>query len=133
MNILKVKLNHICCNPNCTKGEGGGRKHYFACDYCDRTNSWKSICCSIECFNEFSALQEHRENNRTDKTDAEMRALMSMPVEAVKEQTISKLAVIGVDMADGISAAVDAINAELDKQNERGKKVRSGNKKVDAD
>ena len=58
---------------------------------------------------------------------------MSMPVEAVKEQTISKLAVIGVDMADGISAAVDAINAELDKQNERGKKVRSGNKKVDAD
>nr|DAP06628.1 MAG TPA: hypothetical protein [Caudoviricetes sp.] len=133
MNILKVKLNHVCCNPNCTKGEGGGRKHYFACDYCDRTNSWKSICCSIECFNEFSTLQEKRENNRTDKTDEEMRLLMSTPVEEVKEQTISDLSAAGVDTTDGILAAVDAVNAELDKQNERRKKVRSGNQKVDAD
>lgn len=133
MNILKVKLNHVCCNPNCTKGEGGGRKHYFACDYCDRTNSWKSICCSIECFNEFSMLQEKRENNRTDKTDEEMRLLMSTPVEEVKEQTISGLSAAGVDTTDGILAAVDAVNAELDKQNERRKKVRSGNQKVDAD
>lgn len=133
MNILKVKLNHVCCNPNCTKGEGGGRKHYFACDYCDRTNSWKSICCSIECFNEFSMLQEKRENNRTDKTDEEMRLLMSTPVEEVKEQTISDLSAAGVDTTDGILAAVDAVNAELDKQNERRKKVRSGNQKVDAD
>lgn len=133
MNILKVKLNHVCCNPNCTKGEGGGRKHYFACDYCDRTNSWKSICCSIECFNEFSTLQEKRENNRTDKTDEEMRLLMSTPVEEVKEQTISDLSAAGVDTTDGILAAVDSVNAELDKQNERRKKVRSGNQKVDAD
>ena len=133
MNILKVKLNHVCCNPNCTKGEGGGRKHYFACDYCDRTNSWKSICCSIECFNEFSTLQEKRENNRTDKTDEEMRLLMSTPIEEVKEQTISDLSAAGVDTTDGILAAVDAVNAELDKQNERRKKVRSGNQKVGAD
>lgn len=133
MKILKVKMNHICCNPNCTKGDGGGRKHYFACDYCDRTNSWKSICCSVECFNEFSTLQEKRENNRTDKTDEEMRLLMSTPVEEVKEQTISDLSAAGVDTTDGILAAVDAVNAELDKQNERRKKVRSGNQKVDAD
>lgn len=133
MKILKLKLNHICCNPNCHKGDNGGRKAYFACDYCDRTNTWKSICCSVECYNEFMALGKKKTHNRIDKTESEVAALMAEPEESVKKRSVEELENAGFDTSNGISEAIDEVNKEIDAENERRKTVRVSNKKVDSE
>ena len=131
MKIMKLKPNHVCCNPNCKKGEDGGRKKYFACDYCDRINSWKSICCSLDCYNEFISLGRKRPHNRLDKTEAEMKSLMNQPEGDVKARTIEELEASGVDTSNGIGAAVEQVNEEIESENERRKKVRTRDKEVD--
>lgn len=39
------KPNHEC--RNC-------RKLYYACNDCERIHSWKTVCCSVECFSEYT-------------------------------------------------------------------------------
>lgn len=50
-------LNHTCkyCG-----------KKYYACNYCDSIASWKSACCSIECFQEYVKLVE-KERNKSNR------------------------------------------------------------------
>lgn len=51
--------NHICANPNCPSKivdkNGNLQPNYWACDDCDRGRgiTWRRICCSEECFNEY--------------------------------------------------------------------------------
>lgn len=45
--------NHICKNPKCTKGADGGPKHYWACNDCDKQNSWRKATCDEECYVEY--------------------------------------------------------------------------------
>lgn len=125
------KPNHICRNPNCHKGEDGGRKHYYACDFCDRTNQWRAFTCSIECFKEFAQVSKtpSTKPERTDKTESEMKELMSKPIEQVKNETLKDLE----DMKEvvdekGIVGAIEEINQVIDskpKTNTRGKKKKS--------
>lgn len=38
-------LNHECRNCG---------KKYYACNDCERINSWKTICCSVECYDAYT-------------------------------------------------------------------------------
>lgn len=109
--------NHICRNPHCNKGENGGKKHYYACDYCDRTNQWRAFACCPECFKEFikANTAPSVKPERTDKTEAEVDALMSKSIEEVKNETLNELS----DMKEvieekGIAGAIEKINTEID-------------------
>ena len=116
--------NHICKNKNCTKGTDGGRKHYYACNYCARTLSWRSVACSLECYNEYVAqVIESRSKNkkvnilpeRTDMTTEEMKKnIFDKPVEKVFEETKEELSdYINAETSD-FSSIVDKINLDLD-------------------
>ena len=39
------KFNHECRNCH---------KQYFACNDCEKIHSWKTICCSIECYDQYA-------------------------------------------------------------------------------
>lgn len=104
--------NHICRNPKCNKGENGGKKHYYACDYCDRTNQWRAFGCCPECYKEFIKANSPAVPKRTDKNVEE---IMSKPIEEVKANTIEELS----DMKEvvetkGIAGAIEEINKAID-------------------
>lgn len=126
--MSNFKPNHICKNRNCKKGVDGGRKHYYACDYCTRTKSWKSVACSYECYEEYvnQVIEARSKDNnvsitpeRTDLTENEVNELMEKPVEEVLEK--SKKDLIEYADFDGnvdFEKTIDAINEEIDKENE---------------
>ena len=114
MKIEKLKPNHICRNPNCHRGEDGGPKHFYACDYCNRTQSWRSRFCCFECFVE-AKNEGPLKPKRTDKTDEEIEELMKKPIEEVKKDTLEELA----DYKDyleenGLNKTIDFINEEIE-------------------
>lgn len=117
MKITELKPNHICRNPNCKKGTNGEPKHYYACDYCNRSRNWRSLYCCVECFKE---AEENKEvlPKRTDMTEEAVKELLSSPLEEVKKKTMEDLA----DYKDyieenGLAKTIDYINDELDKAN----------------
>ena len=117
--MSEIKPNHICKNPEC-------RKAYYACNYCDRTLTWKSVACSKECYQKYTDLviAERTKGKtvsvkpeRTDMTEKEVDELLKRPVEEVLEETKEELK----DFADidgnvNFAKAVDEINRELDKK-----------------
>lgn len=126
--MAEMKPNHICKNPEC-------RKNYYACDYCSRTISWRSVACSPECYQKYVDLviaeRSKGENvvvqpERTDMTKQEFEKLMNTPVQTVMEQAKEELK----DFADedgnvNFGVAVDEINRELNKKtNTRSNKKR---------
>lgn len=118
------KPNHICKNKNCNKGIDGGRKHYYACDFCTRTKSWRSVACSYECYEEYvNQVIEARSKGknistipeRTDMTESEVNDLMNTPVEKVLEDTKEQLKdYIDIDNNINIEEAVESINIEIE-------------------
>ena len=62
-----MKANHICKYSKCNLGNNGQPKQYYACDYCDRINSWKSIAC---CKEHFDLYIEEEKNNKSSKKKA---------------------------------------------------------------
>ena len=120
-----MKPNHICKYSKCTLGNDGGRKHYYACGYCDATENWKSMACCKEHYNlyikEVLAAREKNEvvdtlPDRTDMTKEEVKKLKKKPLKQVKKETEEELR----DYADengqvDIKEAVEKINAEIDK------------------
>lgn len=125
--MAEIKANHICKNPEC-------KKLYYACDYCGRTQNWRSVACSFTCYQKYMDLVIAERSKgkdvevkpeRTDMTEQEVDALMEAPIEEVIEKTKEELK----DFADidgnvDFAKAVDEINAELDKKktNARSKK-----------
>ena len=117
--MSEIKPNHICKNPEC-------RKKYYACNYCSRTLSWRSVACSPECYQKYTDLVIAERSKgktvevkpeRTDMTEKEVDELMERPVEEVFEETKEELK----DFADidgnvNFAKAVDEINKELDKK-----------------
>ena len=90
------KPNTICRNPNCTHGEDGGRKKFYACLACMRRESWRAYCCSIECYEEYTKIildsrskgeNEPIQPERPDMTSEEINKVMEAPIEAVEEYT----------------------------------------------
>ena len=117
--MSEIKPNHICKNPEC-------RKKYYACNYCSRTLSWRSVACSFECYQKYTDLVIAERSKgktvevkpeRTDMTEKEVDELMERPIEEVFEETKEELK----DFADidgnvNFAKAVDEINKELDKK-----------------
>lgn len=119
-----IKTNHICKNINCTKGSDGGRKKYYACDYCGRTSNHRSVACCEECWKAYSdQVIEARTHNkkvdvlpdRLDMIKAEVKEMMKKPIEVVMEETKEELKeYIEKDETANFAKIVDEINAELD-------------------
>lgn len=117
--MSEIKANHICKNPNC-------KKHYYACNFCDKTQSWKSVACSFACYQKYMDLViEERSKGkivevkpeRTDMTEKEVDILLNRPLEEIVEETkteLSEYADINGDV--NFAKAVDEINVELDKK-----------------
>lgn len=117
--MAEIKANHICKNPEC-------RKHYYACDYCGRSQNWRSVACSFACYQKYMDLVIAERSKgkdvevkpeRTDMTEQEVDALMEAPIEEVIEKSKEDLK----DFADingdvDFAKAVDEINRELDKK-----------------
>ena len=90
------KPNTICRNPNCTHGEDGGRKTFYACLTCLRKESWRAYCCCIECYEEYTRIiLDSRSKSKTesilperiDMTSAEVKEVMETPIEQIEQYT----------------------------------------------
>lgn len=90
------KPNTICRNPNCTHGEDGGRKKFYACLTCLRKESWRAYCCCVECYEEYTRIvldsrskgkTEPVQPERIDMTPAEVKEVMETPIEQVEQYT----------------------------------------------
>lgn len=121
--------NTICKNRDCTKGEDGGRKHYYACRYCAHSENWRAVACSWECYLAYSeqVIEARRKDEpvdmlpeRTDMSHDEVVELMNAPTEEVVAETMEELA---EEMAEhpsmGFGEIVDSINEELDATHKR--------------
>lgn len=124
------KANHICKYSKCTLGKDGGRREYYACDYCDRINSWKSVACCKEHYDLY--IQEvldarsaaNKLPERTDKTEDEIKEIFQKPVEQVYEETKQELSEYVVDGELDVEKAVDEVNEEISAKKTR--KIRKG-------
>ena len=117
--MSEMKPNHICKNPEC-------RKKYYACNFCDKNRTWRSVACSFKCYQKYTDLVIAERSKgktvevkpeRTDMTEKEVDELMERPIEEVFEETKEELK----DFADidgnvNFAKAVDEINKELDKK-----------------
>ena len=117
--MSEIKPNHICKNPEC-------RKKYYACNFCDKNRTWRSVACSFECYQKYTDLVIAERSKgktievkpeRTDMTEKEVDELMERPIEEVFEETKEELK----DFADidgnvNFAKAVEEINKELDKK-----------------
>ena len=117
--MAEIKPNHICRNPEC-------KNAYYACNYCDKSQNWRSVACSFACYQKYMDLVIAERSKgktvevkpeRTDMTEKEVDALLDAPVETVLEETKAELS----DFADidgnvDFAKAVDEINRELDKK-----------------
>lgn len=128
--MAEMKPNHICKNPNC-------RKHYYACDLCDRNHSYKSVACSIECFKIYTDLVlEARSKgtnidklpDRTDMTKSEVAQLMEKPVGEVADKTKKDLKEYLNDTSSAsLSEFISEVNNTID--NKKTHKNKNENKK----
>lgn len=124
---MTLKPNTLCKNRDCTQGEDGGRKHYYACHYCAHTENWRAMACSWECYLAYQAqLIEARRRDepidllpeRTDMSREEVQALISeTPTEEVVKMTEAELAdEIEEHPAMGFDEIVDHVNEQMDKR-----------------
>lgn len=124
--MAELTANHICKNPNCTKGDNNGRKKYYACNFCDKTQNWRSVACSFECYQEYMdiVIAERSKNKnisvvpeRLDMTEQEVSILMGKPYYEVYEETKEELKdYIGESEISDFSEVVDEINHEIEEK-----------------
>ena len=117
--MSEIKPNHICKNPEC-------RKKYYACNFCDKNRTWRSVACSFECYQKYTDLVIAERSKgktvevkpeRTDMTEKEVDELMERPIEEVFEETKEELKEFAdIDGNVNFAKAVDEINKELDKK-----------------
>lgn len=121
-----MKPNHICKYSKCNLGKDGGRKHYYACDYCDASANWKSMACCWEHYVKYQEeilLARSKGNTvdltpeRTDISKEETEKLMKEPLKKVAKRTKRKLKAYANENGEvNINEAVDKINEEIDKE-----------------
>lgn len=122
--MIENKPNHICKNIYCNKGDDGGRCHYYACDTCTKTISYRALACSPECFSAYmeqiKIARSHGDDvnlfpERTDMTHDEVVTLITTtPMSEVKEKTISELLDYDEDIkAHGLGTTIDNINKTM--------------------
>lgn len=76
--------NHICKNPRCSKGSDGGPMHYWACNNCDKRNSWRAAACSEECYGEYLDAIAVARGSKVVETDDTQRSMFDEPVLAAE-------------------------------------------------
>ena len=115
--MAKIKEPNVYCR-NCNK-------HYYACMSCMAGQKWRSFCCSIKCFEEYTqkvldereALKKARENN-TDYSDEEFSKIKKMSYDEALEKTKEDLSdYINENQGKSISQIVDIVNEDIDKAN----------------
>lgn len=127
--MAELKPNHICKNPEC-------RKEYYACNFCSRTLSWRSVACSPECYQKYVDLviaerskgkEVKIQPERTDMTKQEFQDLMNTPIETVTKETKEELKDFADENGDvDFASVVDEINRKLNKkENTRSKRKSS--------
>ena len=126
------KANHICKYSKCNLGPGGTPKVYYACSYCDRSESWRSMACCREHYtlyieevlaNREKPTEEDMLPNRTDMTKDEVKDLKAKPVEDVIKETKEELKDYKDDQGNlDIMEAVEKVNKEIDGKDKRFKK-----------
>ena len=114
--MSEQKPNHICKNPEC-------RKHYYACDRCDKIQSWRSVACSIECYKKYTDLViEARTKGksiisnpeRIDMSELEVDALLNKSMDEVLED--STFSNSNDDNEENIDLESDKININSNKK-----------------
>lgn len=128
-----MKANHKCKYSKCTLGSDGGRKEYYACPHCDASQSWRSMACCKEHYDlyveEVLAARAHGDKvnllpDRTDMGVKETKDLVNMPLDKALEATKEELKDYAEDIEElGVSATVDKINDEIDRQNTKTKRT----------
>lgn len=115
----KAKTNHVCKYSGCTLGENGSRKEYYACDYCDRVNSWRSMACCKEHYDLYiKEILEARSKDtkpvpeRTDKSKDEIDDMYKKSIDEVRAESEKELETLTGEKLSSIEAAVDKVNSK---------------------
>lgn len=116
--MSEMKPNHICKNPEC-------RKHYYACNYCDKSNNWRSVACSFKCYQKYIDLVITERSKgkkvtttpeRTDMTEKEVKELLNKPTEVVLKETKEQLKdYVDVNNSINFAKTIDEINENFNK------------------
>lgn len=115
--MSEMKPNHICKNPEC-------KKAYYACNFCDKNQNWRSVACSFSCYQKYTDLVIAERSKgktievkpeRTDMTEKEIDELLEQPIEDVLKETKEELKdYVSEDGSLNITEAVDDINEKLE-------------------
>ena len=131
MAMIK-KPNTLCRNINCTNGDDGGRKYFYACLSCLRNESWRAYCCSIECYDAYieailksrSVERKDRLPERTDMTVSEMEEVLKKPKAEVyaytAEHELKEYMEENPYMV--LSDIVDLVNKDIDEDKKKTRK-----------
>lgn len=132
--MVKPKPNHICKYSGCTLGENGTAKHYYACDYCDRVNSWRSVACCKEHYELYiKEILDARSADkkikpiRTDINEEQFKDMLEKPIEDVKKSSERELTEFTGENITEVDEGVEKVNAIIEKNTP--KRKRSRNKK----
>ena len=115
VDVIK-KPNSLCKNINC-------RKPFYACAFCTRTNAWRSVACSFECYKAYGeqvleARAVKKKVNllpeRIDMSEAEMAEFMKIPIEEAMEITNEELKGYNGSIADIVTEINEEIDAAAD-------------------
>lgn len=120
---MEIIANHICKYSKCDLGENGEPKKYYACDYCDRINSWRSVACCRKHYDLYIREKLDAKSkqgildllpNRIDKTKEEVLQMYNEPAEDLFEQTRDTLKEYIQDDMSNLNEAIEQINREID-------------------
>lgn|GEM_PF-605502 len=114
--------NAICKNKNC-------RSPFLSCIACAKIGSYRAICCSIKCYDEYAKqIEESRKNKkvikkedllpeRIDIPQYNIKRMIKKPIEELIEVAKEELGEYGylVDTI-GLGAAVDEANKNIANQ-----------------
>jgi hypothetical protein len=103
-------------------------KKYYACKYCQRTQSWRSFCCSVECHEKYvKAILDNRELEKQGKftlqSTKEIEEVKSMSPEEALETTKEDLKDYLEENPDkSLTEVLDVVNSDIEKSRKRKKK-----------
>ena len=126
------KPNTICRNPNCTHGEDGGRKHFYACMTCMRKESWRAYCCSVGCYEEYTRIildsraKANKLPERTDMTVQEIKEVMEKPMAEVEEftKTVELKEYFDENPGASLAEVIEQVNEDIDTDRKSRKRKR---------
>ena len=116
--MKELKANTICRHCG---------KEYYSCYHCIKTQNWRSICCSLECYQEYQkAILESRGISvtipkRTDMTETEVvEFITETPEEVAIEKTKEELSEYIKENPDmSLNEVVEKVNLDIKKKDKK--------------